>query len=595
MLDLLRSAIVGIDLLPVLGALSGVVQLWLVGRLLVGRDLPDLVSFGAGWGLAVLLMTVLGTTVGDGSLSALPVLLVLMAVLSLVLEIRCRSLPTGWMALLLVLPLALLISGRVGSEWDEFSHWLSAFRYLDAFQTLPGKGRPAIESCCAAYPYGWPLLGWMSSRWIGFSEAVPGLLNLFHLALCGDLLARVLARYGRPSFRQQAAGVLLVTALGTTFVPKLVFTAYADVSTSALILTMMWLVWHCLDHGGWRTWTALGLCGATLVSLKPSNLVLDVLVFGVGGILILMSSRTFVLRRLFALAAAFVPVACVWLLWRHFVGANLAGEELVIKPLREWNLSLWADILVGMLDVASNKGGYFGVMVLSVLWAFSMLFRPVQGAERLVLGVAFIFVGYNAFLYFTYLAVFLPGDAHRVASYWRYNTHLGLLTALLVALASDRFGHLVPAGVRATKLAMPVMVALVVLGPFLAVRHIRFDLDQAKTYLRQTLDQVAAQEGRAITILDPRGSGLSHVMASYQWNGKPKMASYTTAFDGADMAHYRNMLSLGQVVLVLSWSAEVKTALPSLTAGNYAVLAEKDGTVLATFPYPGDVEPKVFP
>lgn len=150
-------------------------------------------------------MTVLGT-MGDGSLVLLPYLIWALAALALGLEIRARRLPTGWMSLVLVLPLALLISGRIASEWDEFSHWLHAFRYLDAFATLPGKGRPAIESCCAAYPYGWPLLGWLSSRLIGFSEAVPGLLNLFQLALCAELLARILAAGDKPGWGHHAWG-----------------------------------------------------------------------------------------------------------------------------------------------------------------------------------------------------------------------------------------------------------------------------------------------------------------------------------------------------------------------------------------------------
>lgn len=161
-------------------------------------------------------MTVLGT-MGDGSLVLLPYLIWALAALALGLEIRARRLPTGWMSLVLVLPLALLISGRIASEWDEFSHWLHAFRYLDAFATLPGKGRPAIESCCAAYPYGWPLLGWLSSRLIGFSEAVPGLLNLFQLALCAELLARILAAGDKPGWGHHAWGGAAGHRLGHHF------------------------------------------------------------------------------------------------------------------------------------------------------------------------------------------------------------------------------------------------------------------------------------------------------------------------------------------------------------------------------------------
>lgn len=594
MWDLLHSAMTGVSLVPVVGSLASIVVLWLVGRLLVGRDLPALVTFGAGWGLAVLAMTVLGTQ-GDGSFGLLAWVLWTLAGLSLLMELRQRQIPPVWMALVLSLPLALLISGRIASEWDEFSHWLHAFRYLDAYQTLPGKGRPSIESCCAAYPYGWPLLGWLSSRLIGFSEAVPGLLNLFQLALCGDLLACILAKNENPRWRHQAWGLLLVTLLGTTFVPKLVFTAYADVPTAAMMLAMVWLVAQDEQKLSFRGWLALGLCGATLVSMKPSNLVLAVMVFGVGAVLALRLSWRHMGLRFLRLGLAFVPVAVTWLIWRHFVGANLSGEELVIRPWGQWNLGLWADILLGMLDVASNKGGYFGIMALTLLWWAASLFRPSLKAAHLAQGVALVFIGYNAFLYFTYLAVFLPEDAHRVASYWRYNTHLGLLTALIVCIVYREFGARLPIRSSWGRPVTAIVLVLLIFGPYVAVRHIRFDLLSAKLFLRQTFDQVAAIEKRAIVILDPKGSGLSHVMASYHWDGHPKVASFTTAFDGDDLPRYRMMFDKGSVVLVLSWSDAVKALLPGLAPGNDAVLAEKDGTVLARYPYPGNIEPKVYP
>ena len=593
MLDLLQSAFAGISLLPVLGAVSAIAQLWLVGRLLVGTQLPDLITFGAGWGAAVLAMTVLGT-MGDGSLVLLPYLIWISAALALVLEIRARRLPAGWMSVVLVLPLALLISGRIASEWDEFSHWLHAFRYLDAFATLPGKGRPAIESCCAAYPYGWPLLGWLSSRLIGFSEAVPGLLNLFQLALCAELLARILAAGDKPGWGHHAWGALLVTALGTTFVPKLVFTAYADVPTSAMVLACIWLVWRHAEMVSWRGIVALGLCGAALVAQKPANLVLMVLVMGAGGVLLLRGWSLPSWRAILGLVVAAGPVLLVWLLWRQFVAANLAGEELIIRPYGQWNLQSLASIILGMLDVARNKGGYFGVMLVVVLWSVFAAFRKVSDYDRLIRGIAVIFIGYNAFLYFTYLAVFLREDGERVASFWRYNTHLGLLTALMIALVLAALRQRQPVIGRGLAFAV-VPVALIVAAPLLGIRHIRFDLEPSKLFLRQTLDQVAALGRESVVLVDPRGTGLSHVMASYQWNGTPILALYTTGFDSYDAIQHRQRAEKGERLLIVSWNEEVIRAFPGLPAGPRAVLADRHGKVLATYDYPDNREPKVYP
>lgn len=593
MLDLLQSAFAGISLLPVLGALAAIAQLWLVGRLLVGTQLPDLITFGAGWGAAVLAMTVLGT-MGDGSLVLLPYLIGISAAISLGLEIRARRLPAGWMSLVLVLPLALLISGRIASEWDEFSHWLHAFRYLDAFATLPGKGRPAIESCCAAYPYGWPLLGWLSSRLVGFSEAVPGLLNLFQLALCAELLARILAADDKPGWGHHAWGALLVTALGTTFVPKLVFTAYADVPTSAMVLACIWLVWRHAEMVSWRGVIALGLCGAALVAQKPANLVLMVLVMGAGGVLLLRGWSLPSWRAILGLVVAAGPVLLVWLLWRQFVAVNLAGEELIIRPYGQWNLQSLASIILGMLDVARNKGGYFGVMLVAVLWSVFAAFKKVSDYDRLIRGIAAIFIGYNAFLYFTYVAVFLREDGERVASFWRYNTHLGLLTALMIALVLAALRQRRPVIGRGLALAA-VPVALIVVAPLLGIRHIRFDLEPAKLFLRQTLDQVAALGRESVVLVDPRGTGLSHVMASYQWNGTPMLALYTTGFDSYDAVQHRQRAEKGERLLIVSWNEEVAQAFPGLPAGPRAVLADRHGKVLATYGYPDNREPKVYP
>lgn len=594
MLDLLQNAFAGISLLPVLGALAAIAQLWLVGRLLVGTQLPDLITFGAGWGAAVLAMTVLGT-MGDGSLVLLPYLIWGLAALALGLEIRARRVPAGWMSLVLVLPLALLISGRIASEWDEFSHWLHAFRYLDAFATLPGKGRPAIESCCAAYPYGWPLLGWLSSRLIGFSEAVPGLLNLFQLALCGELLARILAEDDKPGWGHHAWGALLVTALGTTFVPKLVFTAYADVPTSAMVLAGLWLGWRLAEQPGWRLALALGLCCAALVTQKPSNLVLVVLVLGSTFVLMFRSWRLPAADTLLKLAAAMLPGLAAWWLWRHFVAANLAGEEMALRPLSQWHFDILGVVALGMADVASNKGGYFGTMLTACAVAIFGLMRPLGESGRLVRAVALVFAGYNAFLLLAYIAIFIKGEGERVASYWRYNTHLGLLTALLIAVfavwASRRWPQ-----PRLRRPATILAVMLIVVAPLAGIRHIRFDLEPAKVFLRATLQQVNGMNLDEVALIDAKGSGLSHVMASYEWDGSPDLSVYTTGFDDFTPDRYLSRVGNARHLLVVSWNDAVAQAFPALPRGPQAVLAEREsGKMLAVFPYPGGGEPRVFP
>jgi hypothetical protein len=147
------------------------------------------------------------------------------------------------MVLALLSPLLLLLSDRHGSEWDEFSHWLHAFRYLASYHRLPGGAdAPAMASCCAAYPYAWPMVGEAAMALIGFSEAIPALLNTVVLGLFALLLGRLAAEaagIGRPGIGLWAAALLFATLLSPSFVPKLAFSAYADVVTAFLVATLV--------------------------------------------------------------------------------------------------------------------------------------------------------------------------------------------------------------------------------------------------------------------------------------------------------------------------------------------------------------------
>jgi len=58
------------------------------------------------------------------------------------------------------------------------------------------------------------------------------------------------------------------------------------------------------------------------------------------------------------------------------------------------------------------------------------------GIESLVLIAGAVMVGYNGFLLFSYLAVFQGWEAERAASYWRYNTHVGLIGVAVAVFAA---------------------------------------------------------------------------------------------------------------------------------------------------------------
>lgn len=500
-------------------------------------------------------------------------------------------------AFVLSLPLLIVVSGRIASEWDEFSHWLHAFRYVAVNHGLPGGPEAApIASCCAAYPYGWAMMGYPALL-VRFTESIPALMNTLLLALFGLTLARLAAKDGvRPGWGLIAAGIVATTLASPTFVPKLAFSSYADVITGFLVGVLVIagerLVSRVRENADLvRPVLLFGLTAAAILSVKPGNLALLGCVAAGTGLLIL---RLRVWRGVPVLAVALVPAIIVHLLWRWHVGQTLAGQEMAVRAIADWNLHALPRILAGMLQVASNKGGFFALAVIVVGLAVWALGRPESRFARLSIVAGVLVLGYNVFLAFTYVAVFGLPDALRVASYWRYNTHLGFAvlvpTALGLRLLWDRFG-----AARWGRWLVPAAIAVVLVGPVATLKHIRFDVDPMKSYLRQTLREVAriVPPSDTAAILDPQGSGLVGVVATYEWNGTPRYGGVRAAFDSIPVAEW---LALRQTPWV--WVVSGRESIPEIPAGAHSALVRRSAAgneVLKTWPFPDGKEPKQYP
>lgn len=582
----------------VAASVAAVVVIAFAGRLLLPRSEPAL-AFAVGMGGLILAGTALAVSGIDLRLG-----LALAAIAAAIAAIRDRRDLGAWArigvpVLLMALPLLLLLSDRRGSEWDEFSHWLHAFRYVQTNHAVPGgPWAPVMDTCCAAYPYGWPMVGLAAMTLSGFSEAVPALLNVLLLALFAMVLAG-LARDGaerRPTLPVAAVVLLAATVASPTFVHKLAFSGYADVATAFLAAALA-LLGEKVAGGGERNSRArwalgFGLAGAALMGVKPGNAALFGCIFG-GSILLALRREGWrgLLQVHWLIMVA--PPALASGLWRWHVEHYLAGREMVILPRNQWHVAQIPQILLAMLDVASNKGGHFGLGAVMVALGIRGFLRDRSRLDRLCAMAGMAFLGYNLFLLVTYVVVFGDYESKHVASYWRYNTHLGLVIMLPAAMLAGkglaRVAHLAP-----VRWLGRLAVVLALAGPVLAVRQIRFDHDLTKPFLRQSLHLAGTMipAGERAVVIDPAGSGLSGVMASYEWSGRVKVHSFMSAFSQGEARAWLDEQPT-HWAFVYSGAANL-----SLEPRNAAFLLHRDGTtwtVIDQFPFPGGKSPNRWP
>ena len=551
------AQIAGTAALVVVAAGFAVLGSWLAGpRRLVDGDMLY------GWAATAALFTVAGSVrfIPFGAIALATLALAIAAAAMLALRRRLPIDPALLRMLALGLPLILIVGAMTPTQWDEMTNWLPNARYLIENDAFPGPGLPPDPSVFPAYPYGLPIIVYLASGLAGHPvENAVALFNLLLLLSFGLLIARsfrgVLARPA-PDVRLPrglaapeeiglgwgwcAFGALAVTVLNPTFVPKVVFTAYADSATAVALGFAAALGWTMLnalaeDRPAEARAAALqvGFAGTALVATKQVNLVLLV---ALAAMLALVALRdpAVRLRDLARLAprALVLPIA-VYAVWRLYVAFNIAGGEFSILPVGQWKLSLIPEILGRMAQIASKKGGYFALMFVAAGLGLRALRHPRGPFDRLAIIAGGLFVAYNGFLLFAYVAAFGQYEAENVLSYWRYNMHLGgvalLFATYAVALLWRR--HVVP---RWRPRIGWVAIVLVVVAPIAFATKLRFDLDPRYLYARTTAAAIAGLLTPAdrLVLIDPEDNGQYLVIMRYALHGSDSDAAEITAFAG---------------------------------------------------------------
>ncbi len=594
-----------IDLANLAAVWAAGLLLFLWGRaLLLGRGTPELQTL-AGWGGFVIVLTVWGVFRLGPLWWPVPAIEAV-ALLTLAVP-RLRPRRADWVALfritVLALPLWLIMLTARPSQPDTFLNLLPNAAYLHDYARLPTDAGPPSHSYLPGAPYDLQLWAYLAGLALPDlpASAMAHINVLLHL-LFGLLLARVVQFSGRedtvaPSWGATAFGLLLAIGLNPGFVPRIYFASYSEASVAVCLGAAGWLAAKSLggiaaEERPWHDLGALALVLAALVNIKQEAIAfVAALALGVG-VLALTGRRGTRLRALAFHIPAFLPAAALYLLWRWFVLVSFREGELKLLPPDQWRWEVLPQVFRRIGEIVMGKGVFFALLALAVvLLVHRLMRRGLDQPTRLLALLAFVFLGYNTFLLFTYVAHFSPemsADAH---SFFRYNTHLSLLLVIaLTAFArytiSER-GRIPGPSRRRVAAAAAVLVAT--LAPVLFVKRLRFDLVMPQPLVRALGTDTAErlQPGDHLALVLPGDNGSVATMLEsvlrYEAPRWPTLElSVRDTFDGTTLA---DLASSGATKALITCTPEGVEGLP---AGQPVLLQRQDDhwRVLQAWRYP---------
>jgi hypothetical protein len=495
------------------------------GRLLTrGRAAPELALL-AGWGFACLALTLWGV------LTPWPMTWLAPAVAVAGLAGYAPSLALGksdWQSLGRVLGvslpfLAVMASARPSLP-DTFLNLLPNAAYLYDHAAFPGDAGALGHSLLPGAPYNMQLAAFVAAVPLSsFPANAMIAFNIVLLLAAALLLARLVEGEGEavPSWGAAAAGLLLATLINPGFVARYDLSAYSEPSVTVATACAGWLAARATAalaerRAAGSDLVVLSLTLAALVNIKQDSVALAAAIVASAAGLTLASGAAR-LRALASLLLAAAPAVLLYLAWRWYVLSHGLGE-LKLLPVSEWQYNLVPQILRSMAGVLGEKP-YFSLAVIAACLALAWRWRR-RGLDlptrlgALFAGVALL---YNAALFFTYIAHFdheIGASAH---SYFRYNTHLGLLLMLSLTLLAR--AHLAERGLtlrggRRRAAAAPA-IALALASPVLFFGFLRFDLEapQQRAWLLADHMRVSlARDPRLVVVLPGDDGSLATML-----------------------------------------------------------------------------------
>jgi hypothetical protein len=474
----------------------------------------------------------------------------------------------SWRVAVLALPLLLIAGAMDPSQWDEFSHWLPAARFLIATNGFP-TAEHTFEGF-AGYPYAWPILMYLGGRLgggflnnIGYQLNVLMLLTfaLFALRFAFAIAGRPRGNVGWP---MAAAAALVATAFNPTFVQKIVLTAYSDVASSVATGASILIGYTLLDRLAGRDSKSLygavwqfALIGALLVNVRQTNLVVFIALILALAIVAWRDPDIAFGRLALVLPSAIVPALALYALWRFYIATRLTGlpSEATFQPLANWNFHVIPEILGSMVEVAFKKIAFFAPMLIACIVAARALIRCRTAMDRLSLLVGIVFGVNLVFLFVTYLGHFGRDQAVTAVSFWRYNIDIGMVAVIFLTAGLIWLWRARPSFDNYPRWAGPAAIVVALALPLALVTKLRFDFEPPKPHyiaVAKSLTPFAADLGD-VHVMDPKGTGEAGVITRYYLDkrGMPWMS----AFHGPTpetIARYLDSVNRGDHVLVHS-------------------------------------------
>ena len=518
------------DLAAWVGVLIAMALLIGVGRLMsLGHAAPELALI-AGWGSVCLALTLWGV-VTAASLRW-PAAAIATAGLVGLVSPRFRVQGTTWRDVLrmmvVALPLLVVMASARPSLPDTFLNLLPNAAYLYDHASFPADGRWPSHSFLPGAPYNMQLAAFVASLFTpGFPATAMIAINLVLQLAFALFLARLIERGDdaetiRPSWGATALGLLLATLINPGFVPRFDFSAYSEASVTVTLALGGWFAARFLDRlaaqrAAAAELTLFALTLVALVNIKQDSIALVAGLLASALVLALLQGGEGRHRSLVALLLAAAPAFLLYGAWRWYVLSHFAVGELKLLPFAQWQFANIPLILRSILKEMLEKGYFFALTALAIgglVWRLREC--GLDSTARVAALLTGVLLVYNAALFMTYIGHF-PGqmsvEAH---SFFRYNSHLGLLlmlTLLLLArdIAAER-GWTLP-GVLGRRVPA-ALVAVAMLCPLALAALLRFDLEvpQLRTWQLVALAKEGLGSETRLAIVLPGDNGSVSAM-----------------------------------------------------------------------------------
>ena len=324
-----------------------------------------------------------------------------------------------------------------------------------------------------------------------------------------------------------------------TFSQKIVLTSYAETASAVATgsgVVLGWLICEALVDNERRAarcyaWQ-MGAVLALLINLKQATIVLVVLIILATLFMAVRDRRVPLVAFVKLLPQITAPAVILYLVWRYHVSSELVAQEIAIQPFNDWNIDLIPYIVMKMGIVLAKKGYYFALLIIAVGFGIRGFFRAAGPVDRLAAICALVILGYNTFLLFAYVVAFGKFDAMRVASYWRYNMHLGPVVMAFAAYGAAILWHRHLATRWYWRRVRWLPMVLLLAAPFVFAKKIRFDIAPMTVHFRTVgaeLSALLTPEDRYF-VSDPTGSGESAVILRYELDRGAKFGGVVSAF-----------------------------------------------------------------